>query len=79
MTICEVYVKEGKINETDVNTCTKYCSVYGLRCIHAFEDEDECEKDMDTVLKCDDNFTAPTRLHTKDNICSCAKIGKNYS
>ena len=69
MTICKVYVEEGNINGTEINTCTKYCGAYGLRCMKAFEDEDGCDKDMDTPIECDDEFT-------EDNICSCAKKGK---
>ena len=72
MTICEVHVEKGHINGTEINTCTKYCSAYGLRCFKAFEDEDECEKDMDTPIECGAEFT-------EDSICSCAKKGKHYS
>ena len=78
MIICEVYVKEGKINGTDINTCTKYCNAFGLRCVEAFEDADDCQKDMDTPTDCDDVFTRPMGMGTKDNICSCDKIGENY-
>ena len=77
MNTCEVYVEEGEINGIDINTCTKYCKAYGLRCSDAFEDKDECQKDLGTPTDCDTEFTKPTlSLSTKDNICSCAKIGK---
>ena len=79
MTVCEVYVKEGEINGTYINTCTKFCREYRLRCIDAFEAEDECVKDMNAAIDCDDEFTKPGILSSKDNICSCAKIGKHCS
>ena len=73
-TICEVYVNKGLIDGKDINTCLDYCSAFRLKCMGAFEDEDECEKDTDKARDCATEFTVDDS--TPDLICSCAKIGK---
>ena len=75
---CEVYAEEGEINGIYIDTCMKFCKAYGLRCSDAFENGDKCQKDLGTPTYCATEFTKPSSslIGTKDNICSCANIGK---
>ena len=73
---CDVYVRQGYIDDTFIQTCTEYCVAYGLQCVKAFEDEaGDCEK-TDNVLSCDAEFTSPNVFGRKDLICSCGEMGK---
>ena len=34
---CEVFFKQGKVNEIQVNSCSDYCAAHGLKCLHSYQ------------------------------------------
>ena len=35
--LCEVFFKQGKVNDIQVNTCSEYCSAHGLKCVKSYQ------------------------------------------
>ena len=34
---CEVFFKQGKIDEIKIDSCSDYCAAHGLKCMHSYQ------------------------------------------
>ena len=64
---CEVYMKKGKVNSVQIETCSQYCSAYGLHCSEMYDDHNNCRRGK-KYSTCDE-----TGGGTSDHICVCGK------
>eukprot|EP00929_Paragymnodinium_shiwhaense_P083147 TRINITY_DN44189_c0_g1_i1.p1 TRINITY_DN44189_c0_g1~~TRINITY_DN44189_c0_g1_i1.p1 ORF type:complete len:1427 (+),score=242.53 TRINITY_DN44189_c0_g1_i1:73-4353(+) len=63
---CEAYISKGFLLDKTVTTCADYCSVYDLRCIAQYEDDNGCNRRSEYP----DCYQSGGM--TSDHICICA-------
>ena len=66
--MCEVYIQKGDVFGVNVESCTQYCTAYGLQCVEMHEDYDDCTK-ISKYESCDE-----TGGDTSDHICVCGRL-----
>ena len=65
---CEVYMKKGKINRVQIESCSQYCSAYGLQCAEMYDNHNNCQRGS-KYSTCNE-----TGGGTSDHICVCSKL-----